>query len=351
MSVVALRSELEAAGDQLADNEDVLRSILAGSGDCIKILDLNGRLQFMSEGGKRVMEVDDFAALKGCPWPDFWAGNGQNDAADAVAQARTGRTVRFTGAADTAKGTPRYWEVQVSPIFGTNGNPAHLLSISRDITEEYQASIDLKESVARQKLLSDELNHRIKNTLAVVSAIAQQTIRGDDVAAARDAFTSRLITLSAAHDILTQTSWVSAPIAHVVEGALAPHRTDRERIRITGPDLMLPPKPALSLALALHELATNALKYGALSNDAGSVDIAWRSEGGTFRFTWTEKNGPTVTGAPTRKGFGTRLIDGVLAHDFGGAVTTRYEPGGVVCELRSPLDRLNDRDTGIDQTM
>lgn len=339
-----LRVELRAAGDGLVGNDDVLRSILAGSGDCIKILDLDGRLLFMSEGGKRVMEVEDFNPLKGCPWPDFWAGKGNIEAKNAVALARRGQIARFKGAADTAKGTSRYWDVQVSPIFGADGNPAHLLSISRDVTDEHRGSIELREAVERQNLLTEELKHRMKNTLAMVGAIAEQTMRGSDVDAARKAFTSRLITLSRAHDILTHASWTDASIVEVVEGALAPHRPESDRIHVSGPDLLLPPKPALALALAIHELATNAAKYGSLSNDAGTVDVAWSIEEAgdtrTFVFIWSEMGGPSVQGEPSRKGFGTRLITRVLAHDFAGEVHTRYEPGGVVCTLRSPLSHL-----------
>ena len=151
--------ELAAAGPELVDNGDLLRGILAGCGDCIKILDLDGRLQFMSEGGKRVMEVDDFSALKGCPWPDFWAGDGNASAHEAVAAAKHGRTVRFQNAANTAKGTPRYWDVQVSPILGDDGKPTHLLSISRDITEEWRAAQAQADMLERQTFLTQELTH------------------------------------------------------------------------------------------------------------------------------------------------------------------------------------------------
>src|SRR6202044_699364 len=130
----------------------------------------------------------------------------------------------FKGAANTAKGNPRYWDVQVSPIVGGDGKPSHILSISRDITE-------LAEVQEQQKVLTAELQHRIKNSLAMVSAIANQTIRGDDMEAARKAFTARLMTLSHSPDILVQTSWVSAPINDVIEGALAPHRSGKGRIK------------------------------------------------------------------------------------------------------------------------
>jgi PAS domain-containing protein len=273
-TVASLHEELDVAGQGLAGNDEVLRGVLAGCGDCIKILELDGRLQFMSEGGKQVMEVEDFGALKGCPWPDFWAGEGNANATKAVETAKAGGTARFKGAADTAKGTPRYWDVQVSPILGSNGKPSHLLSISRDITEEWRATAELKQALERQALLSGELQHRIKNTLAMIGAIANQTMRGDSVAAARDAFAARLMTLSHAHDILTKTSWISAPIKEVLNGALAAHRSGQGRIRTGGPDVELQPRQALALAVAVHELATNAMKYGALSTN-GKVEITW----------------------------------------------------------------------------
>jgi two-component sensor histidine kinase len=335
-AVASLNAELDAAGPGLRGNDELLRSVLSGCGDCIKILDLDGRLQFMSEGGKRVMEVEDFTPLKGCPWPDFWSGQGNLDATLAVEAAKIGKTARFRGAANTAKGTPRHWDVQVSPIFGTDGKPVHLLSISRDITEEWRATSELKDAVERQAILTAELQHRIKNTLAMVGAIANQTIRGDDVVEAREAFAARLTILSKAHDILTQTSWTSAPIDHVVTSALAPHRSGDRRINISGPDVELQPKPALALALAVHELATNAVKYGALSTK-GKVDVHWSNDAESgFRFSWTESGGPTVV-EPTRKGFGSRLIERILAADFGGDARTYYRPGGVVCELIAPL--------------
>jgi PAS domain S-box-containing protein len=338
-----LNADLGAAGDQLVGNADLLRGILAGSGDCIKILDLDGRLQFMSEGGKRVMEVEDFSVLKGCPWPDFWVGSGNEQAQHAVRRAAQGEVVRFTGAADTAKGTPRYWDVQVSPILGANGKPAHLLSISRDITEEHQAAVELREAAARQTLLTNELDHRIKNILAMVNGIARQTIRGDDVNAAREAFSSRLIALSRAHDILTSRSWTNAPMAEVIDSALAPHRMGTGRIRVSGPELFLPANASLALALAIHELATNAVKYGALSNEVGIVIINWLIETDgekLLRFKWEESGGPHVAGRPERKGFGSRLVNGVLAAYFAGTVQTHFEASGFMCELKAPLDRL-----------
>jgi PAS domain S-box-containing protein len=342
-AIHALKAELRAAGTSLADNEDLLRAVLAGSGDCIKILDLDGRLQFMSEGGKRVMEVDDFGQLQGCAWPDFWADAGHQQAAAAVETARQGKIARFKGAAKTAKGTPRFWDVQVSPIYGEDGAPAYLLSISRDITDEWRTQLDLKESAERQRVLTEELQHRIKNTLAMVGAIANQTMRGQDVDEARKAFLARLHILSRAHDVLTQTSWSGATIADVVHEALKAHEPGPGRIQVSGPVLQLNSKQALALALSVHELATNAAKYGALSNNAGTVQIEWSTPvlAGlpTFTFKWSESGGPAVA-APTETGFGTRLLDRVLKSEFQGDARIDYAPGGVVYEVTAPLDHV-----------
>jgi two-component sensor histidine kinase len=336
----SLHDELAAASPGLTDNTDILRGVLAGCGDCIKILDLDGQLQFMSEGGKRVMEVEDFGRLKGCPWPDFWSEEGNTHARAAVAAARQGNTYRFTGAANTAKGNPRHWEVQVSPILDDQRKPSHILSISRDITAEWKALADLKAANQRQTLLSMELQHRIKNTLAMVGAIANQTMRGEDVKAAREAFTARLQTLGTAHDILTRTSWVSAPIRDVVNGAIAPHLGEHGRITIGGPVFELQPKQALALSLAIHELATNAAKYGALSDAGGTVEITWsldeHRDEPTFEFCWRERGGPPVI-APARRGFGTRLIERLLASEFHITVAIDFRPEGVVCEILVPV--------------
>ncbi len=297
----------------------------------------------MSEGGKRVMEVDDFSLLKGCPWPEFWAGEGNTHALSAVAGAKAGKTSRFRGAANTAKGSPRYWDVQVSPIYGGDGKPAHLLSISRDITEEWNAAELLKKNAERQHFLTEELQHRVKNTLATVMAIANRTFRGDVHEAPRLVFASRLMTLSQAHDALTASNWDRAGIVGIIKGALEPHQLGHDRVLVAGPDLDLGPKQALALALAINELATNASKYGALSKPSGGIHVSWSrekaGENPAFVFVWRETGGPAVV-APSRERFGTRVIKTSLADDFGGSVELAYEPAGFVCMLTAPVENL-----------
>lgn len=326
----SLETEFSAVGGTL-DNTEILRGVLAGCGDCIKILDLDGRLQFMSEGGKRVMEVEDFSKLKGCPWPDFWAEEGNTNAKAAVAAALTGKSARFQGAANTAKGNPRYWDVQVSPILDAAGKPTHILSISKDITAEAKAA-------ERQSFLMAELQHRVKNMLGVVQAIARQTFRGDEMRTPREAFSARVSALDSAHKLLDSADWRQASVQTIVEGALQ-HLPDKAAIHIEGPEVQLGPQQAMALALATNELATNAIKYGALRDGNGRVAVTWRVTPDNFEWSWRESGGAPVA-APTRTGFGTRVIKNLLAEEMSGSSEITYEPGGLVCKLTAPRDQL-----------
>lgn len=411
----------------IPDSTSFLRSLLAASGDCIKVLDFDGNLVFMTEGGQRIMEVTDFGAIKGCPWPDFWQDQGNIDAKAAVKAAQEGRTGHFEGYATTMAGTPKWWDVTVTAIPGADGKPHQLLSVSRDITAARTADVarqagarqlrmaldaadtgtwdldprtgvlqwdrrcyelfgltpgeptsfavflqglhpddrdaaekacldamkvdgpqaydiefrtigledgiqrwcsakgraefeggevtrfigtirdigKLKRAEAQQQLLTRELEHRMKNTMAMVGAIASQTFRtAATKEEARTIFDARLYALNQAHDILTRSSWTSAPMSTVVEGALAAHRSGEGRIHFHGPAVDLTARQALSLALALHELATNAAKYGAMSVPDGTIDIGWdwfdSSDGPVLRFAWREAGGPPVTQPTTR---------------------------------------------------
>ncbi|GEP02111.1 sensor histidine kinase [Methylobacterium oxalidis] len=193
-----------------------------------------------------------------------------------------------------------------------------------------------------QRLLIDELNHRVKNTLATVQSIATQTLRnaetGDEAYASLE---TRLLALSRAHDVLTRESWEGADLVEVVAQAIAPYRgRGTERFRISGPDVRLCPRMSLAIAMAIQELATNAVKYGALSSESGAVEIDWSVRNGSvpprLAFRWSEVGGPTVR-PPKRRGFGSRLIERNLARDLDGAVEIRFEPAGVVCTVDAPI--------------
>ncbi|MBW9114850.1 PAS domain-containing protein [Rhizobium cauense] len=309
-----------------------IEAALAESDDCIKIIGLDGTLQYMSEGGQRVMEVDDFEAVRGCPWPDFWQGQGNLDAVAAIEAARSGRRAHFTGYADTAKGNPRVWDVKVSPIFRADGTVESILSVSRDVT-------DLKAFEKEQSLLRHELSHRIKNILAIVQSVANQTLKNDDdMRVAKPALLARLAALGRAHDILMQSAHDTTTMQAVVETASREQPTGR--IIAEGPAIQLSAKSGLALALALHELSTNALKYGALSNDSGKVSISWQvvhdDEDEQLEFIWVESHGPPVA-RPDRKGFGSQMIERALSAYVRGRAELDYRPDGLIFRLTAPV--------------
>jgi PAS domain S-box-containing protein len=218
-----------------------------------------------------------------------------------------------------------------------SGRPRHRVAVVQDIAEQRRAQ-------ERQTLLMKELNHRVKNTLAAVQAIMAQGLRGAGVSGeVREGIEARLIALSRSHDLLTRERWQSASLVDLVALALEPYRNaagQPPRYRVQGLDVRLPPNPVLALGMAFHELATNAAKYGALSNAVGHVEVSWNlvpnAAGSRLRLCWRECGGPPVS-PPERKGFGSRLLERGLAHELDGAVRLDYAPAGLVCEIEIPL--------------
>jgi len=214
------------------------------------------------------------------------------------------------------------------------GQPEREVGVFEDITEQ-------KQWEEHQMLLINELNHRVKNTLAAVQSIASQTLRTTETAAeAKIAIEGRLLALSRTHDVLTRENWEGADLYEIVEQAVAPYSSDGEdRLHVSGPKVRLSPRMALALAMALQELVTNAVKYGALSNATGEIRITWTVKPGepsALHLRWKESGGPPVQ-CPTRRGFGSGLIERSLAQDLGGHVHIVFAPTGVVCAVNAPL--------------
>jgi len=233
-----------------------------------------------------------------------------------------------------------FWAVIfISPVFDENHTVVQHFASFLDITRR-------KRDEERHRLLVEELDHRLKNTLATVQSIAAQTLRGAAVEQrVRDAFEGRLLALSKAHGLLAHESWDGVGLHDLIDQTLQPFgiRDPRPaRFSVEGGDVRLPPKAALALAMVFHELATNAAKYGSLSN-GGQIDITWQDEPtpqGTriIRLRWQETGGPPVM-PPARKGFGSRLIECGLAQELDGQVHLNYEPEGVVCQIVMPVPR------------
>jgi len=223
-------------------------------------------------------------------------------------------------------------ETHARPRFSASGEFLGMIGVNIDISERQRAD-------AQRELLLAELNHRVKNTLAVVQSLAHQTFRNVDAPEAKGAFEGRLLALAAAHNLLTQSNWESAAMADVASDTLQAEGVNRDRVVLSGPRVLLAPRAALAIAMALHELGTNALKYGALSNETGRVRLAWSVADGPprmLRLEWREEGGPPVA-APTRRGFGSVLLERSLAHDLDGKVTSDFHSDGLVCVIEPPL--------------
>ena len=235
----------------------------------------------------------------------------------------------------TPAGAKRWVQVRGQTTYAADGSPLAMAGVSIDVTAR-------KRDEEHRVLLTGELNHRVKNSMANIQAIVSQTLRfAPSLQDARATLEARLGSLSRAHDVLMQEGWAAVSMAEVVGKALAPFRSDEaSRLRTGGPEIRLPPRVALAFSLALHELATNAVKYGALSNDRGRVILNWdvhepaSSPGLWLR--WEEIGGPPVS-EPKRAGFGSRMIERALAAELGGTAEIEYRSRGVVFTVEAPL--------------
>lgn len=211
---------------------------------------------------------------------------------------------------------------------GAGRKAVAIAGASRDLTER-------KHAEELQRLLTNEMNHRIKNTLATVQSVVSQTLRGAaDHAAARAAVDARLLSLAGAHDLLTERNWSAADVTAVVTRAIAAFPTSQ--IALEGPSADILPNQALALSLALHELATNAAKYGALSCPEGRVALRWKAEGGKLDLCWQENGGPPVR-PPSRRGFGSRLIRNAIFNEMDGRSALEFNADGVRCRITANL--------------
>jgi PAS domain S-box-containing protein len=327
---VQAEAALREAQERLAATYE---SVLAGIAEC----DADGRF---------VRVNDAFAAISGFSKEQLLARTFFDIThPEDIAAERRAFAAQVAGDTDRYDCTKRYvrgdgrviWvEVASSTVRHVDGAFRYAVRMVQDVTER-------KSAEQHARLLIEELNHRVKNTLAIVQAIASHTARNATSAEDfRQRFEPRLLALSAAHDRLTRTNWRGANLADVVEAALDVHEARSPAIDAGGPDLMLPPKITLSLSMALHELTTNALKYGALAEDRGRVELRWsvgRDAASPYptalTLVWHEHGGRGVT-PPTTHGFGSRLLQ-VTAAELDGEVRTEWLPTGLRWQLTVPL--------------
>lgn len=266
----------------------------------------------------------------------------QGASPDAMAEIEAAFAARSGSAADLQihyrrKDGSGFWAaVFIHPVLNERGDVVQHFASFADVTRH-------KQEEDRCRFLLDELNHRTQNTLSTVLGIAMQTLRGVTDKEVMKTFEGRIMALAKTQSLLGRTNWHEVGVRDVVDQILEPFGLNDRRashFSIQGDNLILPPKAALTLAMVFHELATNALKHGALSTDtAGQIDIAWRVEpdpqGSQIKFSWRESGGPPVA-PPRHKGFGSRLIERDLARELDGDVRLNYHPAGVVCEIVMP---------------
>ncbi len=229
-------------------------------------------------------------------------------------------------------GSYRWARSRAFPRRGADGAILLWYGSTEDIHEKKLAE-------ERQRLLINELNHRVKNMLATVQAIAFQTLKGEvPLAEARKRFEARLMALARAHNLVTAQHWEGSSLDRVVRDATE-YLAEQGRFEIAGEDVWVSPRAALALALAFHELSTNAAKYGALSRDGGQVSISWRTDGERLLIEWKERGGPPVS-EPSSRGFGSRLIERGLGADLDGSASLGFEPDGVRCRIEASMSGL-----------
>jgi len=333
--IARLAANLERARSrrQLRDSEERFRALVSATSDVVYQMSPDWREMRALEGRGFLADTD----APSIAWIDaYLLPEDQPQILAAIAAAiRSKSPFQMEHRVRLADGAVGWVFSRAVPLLDGQGEVTGWFGAASDVTERKQMEEHLR-------LVVHELNHRVKNNLAMIQAMAAQTFRGqNDGGAAQAAFTARLVALARANDLLTGERWVGASLEHVLEQALEPYGVGQQaRCVIEGPAVALSSKTALSLALATHELATNAVKHGAWSTAQGKVSVAWaveEAEGGPrLRWQWRESGGPPVS-PPARRGFGSRLIERGLTAEMGGEVRLDFRPEGLVCTIDAPL--------------
>ena len=317
----------------LREREQHMRDVLEALPAAVYTTDAEGRIIFYNDAATKLWgHCPELGSAEWCGSWRLYRPDGTylpHDECPMATALKEGRPIRGAEAiAERPDGTRVPFIPYPTPLYDSEGKLVGAVNMLVDIT-------DRKRAEESQQLLINELNHRVKNTLASVQSIAAQSFRHETAERSFGVFEARLIALSKAHDVLTREHWESANLYDIVVQAITP-LSDSSRFDIIGPALRITPKTALSFAMAVHELCTNAWKYGALSNGDGRVAIEWQVADRRLRWRWTERGGPPVE-PPRQRGFGSRLIERGLAHELNGDVKLVYSASGIICEIDAPL--------------
>jgi PAS domain S-box-containing protein len=326
--------------EQLAAAERFARSVLEQATEAIVVLSPDGRITHASGRAEQLAERPPI----GCRFSAAFPLEAQN----AEGSATLGRF--STGSIDTILATRPFHGVEVK-LRGERNAPSTYLLSAGPLVDDNRVSVgsivtltdmtERKRVEEQQTMMVAELNHRVKNILAIVQSVAAQTMRSSgSLENFADAFAGRLKALATAHDILTKTRWIGVGLSELLAAVLAPYRSpDDTRVSILGPPILLPTRAVVPLSMVLHEMTTNAAKYGALSTRRGNIEITWQVSGGidkSVELVWQERGGPKLE-AGASAGFGTRLIDRVVGYDLDGSTTVDFDSAGVRWTMAFPL--------------
>lgn len=319
---------------------DLQKAMLDAAPDCIKVISLDGRLLMMNRAGCRALNLAENSRF-GMSWIGLLSEDVHPRGIEALRKAAAGQNARFPGKS-VSHDVISYWDNLLTPVANSSGEVIVVLCISRDVTEKTLLEMRLEEAVDREKLLSREMQHRVKNLLAVVSGLIFIAEKEADSADASSSATTilreKLDALSRASDAAfvqdegTETTASYTDLETLVRSVLKPYG---DRCRASGSAVSLRRNVITSLALFLHELATNSIKYGALQKDGGNVAIQWMSNGDILDLTWIETGGTPVSASPDRIGFGSEMVDRIV-RSAGGTINRAWHPDGLVVDIHLP---------------
>jgi PAS domain S-box-containing protein len=331
-------SDRKRAELHLQESERRSRELLDALPIAVYTTDPAGRITYYNEaavafsGRRPVLGMDEWCVTWKLFWPDGTP-LPHNECPMALALKDGVETRGVEAIAERPDGSRRTFNPYPTVLRDSSGSMIGAINVLVDVTDRKQADEE-------QKILIDELNHRVKNTLATVQSISLHTYRSTPDAFV-ERFEDRLVALSKAHDLLTRRRWAGLGLGELMEQEFGPYSDqDDARIVLVGPELTLSTRAALALSMVLHELVTNAAKYGALSIEGGKVRVGWSIElsdtGNSLALRWSERGGPAVE-IPTRRGFGRRLIERTITKDLAGRADLQFNPGGLQCFISFPL--------------
>jgi len=319
---------------------DLQKTMLDATPDCIKVLSVDGKLLTMNRAGCLALNVPEDSDF-GMPWLPLLPEDVHELGKEALKKGAEGQSARFPGRSEAPDGL-MYWDNLLTPLVDASGRVLSILCVSRDVTAKTKLERELEASIDREKLLSGEMQHRIKNLFSVVAGLIviaeKEAAKENTPDTATHILRGKLEALSRASDAVFSQGVIGdgnsgqADLEPLIRSVLKPYG---DRCLVGGPQASISRKIMTTFALFLHELATNSVKYGALSIDGGDVTVRWKLNDDMLDLTWIETGGPAISESPQRQGFGSQMVDRII-QSAGGRVNRTWRTEGLVADLHLP---------------